>query len=282
MISARSIKKQLWYLKANFALNATLRAGKMPILVHQMGKVGSTTICSELRRNSMLPPVFQTHFISRESLEEANRITDDWGRKSPHLKIGASLMPLFENRNEASPSWHIVTVVRDPVARQLSDVYENPEVIGVEHGATPDPSNVIDYLTNYFENFDEDKDYVCQWFEREIIRQMNIPLYEMEFPQEQNYQLIEHAGIRLLAFRIEDYADILNEGVAFNQWLGQSVKMNASSSNSASDRDSFESYKRVKSGLKIPKSALDRIYDTKFSRHFYADHRDALIHKWSS
>ena len=281
-MSIQTIKKQLWYLKAKLSLNATLRAGKMPILVHQMGKVGSTTICSELRRNSGLPPVFQTHFISRASLEEANRITDDWGRKSTHLKVGASLMPLFEGRDETSQPWRIVTVARDPVARQLSDVYQNPEVVGSANGATPDSNHVIEYLMDYFVNFDEKEDYVCQWFEREIIDQMNIPLYETEFPKDKNYQLIEHDGIRLLAFRIEDYLDILNEGVAFNEWLGQQVQMNASRSNSASDRDSFKSYLRVKDGLKIPVTALEKIYDTKFARHFYADSRDALIRKWSS
>jgi len=277
------IRRKLWYLRAKYALSATMRKGEPPILVHQMGKVGSTSLASELRKCSALALVYQTHFLSQQGFDEAIAVTEGWGRgESIHLKVSAQLMPYLDLPKREEKPWRVVTSVRDPVARQLSDAYQNPQVVGLPRGVTPDPLQVLEYLKQYFINFDETQDYACRWFQREIIDLLGVRVYESAFPVEQKYQILEQAGVRLLLFRVEDSEAVFNDKAAFNQWLGQSVDLNMSKANSAADRASYESYKKVKADFKLPREVLEKVYSTQFARHFYGDRREALIDSWSS
>ena len=95
-----------------------------PILVYQMGKVGSSTIVSTLERAGVTEPVLHVHTLVPEEIKIA--VNRQRNSQVPFLhehlivssivgkKLGASRFPC-----------RIVTLTREPVARVISFVFED-------------------------------------------------------------------------------------------------------------------------------------------------------------
>lgn len=64
---AKKIMRQFWpYTIGLFEQIAII--GKTPILVYQMGKVGSSTIVNTLKSSNINNPVYHIHFLSSEGI----------------------------------------------------------------------------------------------------------------------------------------------------------------------------------------------------------------------
>jgi hypothetical protein len=63
-----------------------------PILVYQMGKVGSTTVFESLKVAQLPFPTYQIHFLARESIAEVADLYLSRGHSIPgHLRISKAL-----------------------------------------------------------------------------------------------------------------------------------------------------------------------------------------------
>ncbi len=264
------------------AVRLALARGRAPVLVHQMGKVGSTSLLHALRGLRDLPPVCQTHFLTPEGIGEAKATLRGWGiTKANHLGFSDFVAPRVRARESAGTSWQVITIVRDPVARQLSDIYQNPGVVGEAKDGVPSAERVLEHLTEYFRNFDESTDFVCRWFQREFIELFDFPVYGQSFPYEQGYEIFEGGNVRALVLQLEDFPGVIDDGEALGAFFGREIPAKISQRNAAHDRDSFNSYDAAKSNLKIPRADLEKIYSTAFARHFYSDCREAFITRWA-
>lgn len=94
-----------------------------PIVIYQMGKVGSTTIVESLRRSVPERSIFHVHFLSTEGI----KIEEDFYRE--HLsRIGAIHDHLLESwylseqfdKITSDEKYKIITLVREPIARNIS------------------------------------------------------------------------------------------------------------------------------------------------------------------
>lgn len=272
------------FVKVNmlrYRIGRSISAGAAPVLVHQMGKVGSTSLCQTLRSMGGLPPVVQTHFLTEKGIARAYATFKNWDSPPPsHLRISKMISPFFLQKYPTSNlMWYVATMVRDPIARQISDIYQNPEIVGQTARGIPDPQVVLSYLSNYFQNFDEPTDYVCHWFDTEFVQLLDIQVYERNF-SEKHYDIFKKKNVRALVFRLEDFSDIGHR--ALEKWLGRPVNFRAQQLNTSRERDSFNSYQSVKENLKIKRSDLEKVYSTKFSRYFYGDMKSQLIDYWAN
>ena len=65
-----NLKKILYFLYFNVRISYTLHAKKKtPILIYQMGKVGSSTIQKSLMLSKIESPVFHVHALSTKGIE---------------------------------------------------------------------------------------------------------------------------------------------------------------------------------------------------------------------
>ena len=111
---------------------------KQPLLIFQMGKVGSSTVTSSLQNSSINMPIFQFHLLSNSAIhfDENMYWGTQWGpnfnffRKSllpatKHLYYSYYFRWLI-NMGRPNPrnKWKIVTLLREPVARNISGFFE--------------------------------------------------------------------------------------------------------------------------------------------------------------
>lgn len=95
------------------------RSGE-PVIVYQMGKVGSSTIARSLEAIRWDRPVFQIHMLERGRLDQK---PVDAPLPSGPVWESKNVIRLMERRHPGVP-WTIVARVREPVARNVSAFFQ--------------------------------------------------------------------------------------------------------------------------------------------------------------
>jgi len=135
----------------------------VPILIYQMGKVGSTTILKSLRDYGV-NPVYHIHSMNIQNIkmkkEEFKDKGPPYGTPPKHLDKYKKLRPILkENR-----SVKIISLVREPIWRNISGFFQNlPKYISKEKRRKD-----LSYLEKiFFRDYDR-HDRPEKWFDREI------------------------------------------------------------------------------------------------------------------
>jgi hypothetical protein len=252
-----------------------------PILVYQMAKVGSTSLLYSLhlaymRRGLANVPIHHVHTLTNldahERLARESRTPDELlGAVREYRKIRSNF--------EAQPQqhWTTITMVRDPVARQISDYFHHID------NHLPDwrrrwiaGSLTIEEVMHSFLNA---PDHAPFWFDAEIKSVLGIDVFSSPFAYEAGYQVYFHPPkVTLLVMRLEDMNRVASHAV--EQLLGV-TGFKLHSFNAGSETAYSDLYKAFRSHP-LPASYVDSAYAHKLARHFYSDsERDAFFKKWT-
>ncbi len=253
-----------------------------PILVYQMGKVGSHAVYSALQQANIPYPLFHVHFLSDTGL----KLTENYLRKRslpvpPHLSIGKALRKRIIS--DENIRWKIITLVREPIGRDVSDFFENVECYPsylIDKDGAIKKDELVHYLHNKFVEFDESLSYVCTWFDREIKSVFNIDVYAHPFDVEAGFTIIRHQNIEVLILRLEDLSRNFDD--AINTFLRPENPILLSQSNATSEKKHSATYRYVREHLVLPKSTCARVYSSRYVTHFYPQSmKDTFSRKWS-
>ena len=84
------------------------------------------------------------------------------------IKFGKILLKKIE-KNKEKVHWRIITLVREPISRGISDLFQDVERFFpdlIDGNGKVEKSRAIELLQERFRNYDESTDYVCAWFDR--------------------------------------------------------------------------------------------------------------------
>jgi len=280
---------EYWWNQQRAARDARLLdpdcSDKPPVLVYQMAKVGSSTVARSLQQADPEQAVLQVHFLSPEMLCGAGArhvrskgyfgLPYDW-----HL--GRALGERIEKLDRALQV-QVVTLVRDPIAREVSGLFQNPEFASTElrdrHGRY-DVERTVEFLENALCAADA-CDYVHNWFDRELRKTFGIDVFAAPFQKERGWTLLCNERARVLVLRMEDLDRTL--GPALVEFLGLDEEPKTASQNVRSERPEGSDYREVVAALRLPHRVCERIYSHRFSRHFYSDAMLAdFSQRWSA
>ncbi len=254
-----------------------------PILVYQMGKVGSTAILKSLQRLNLYNRVYHAHFLSKSGIKSV----EDYYRSLPYIEVPnhiyESKQICIEIENSTrEQKWKVITLVRDPIARDISDLFQNIER-DFPQIRTLDSKNALieikTYLYNMIIKFDESTDYACSWFDKEIKEVFGFDVYSHDFSKTNGYQIFQTEKADILVIKLEKLSEIHKE--AFRQFL-DIHDFTIVKENIGSDKWYNEYYKEVVNSLRIPGQIVDKIYDSRYSKHFYTEGElSSFKEKWS-
>lgn len=174
-----------------------------PILMYQMGKVGSQTVRMSLIRSGLLSAaIYSPHFLSKEGIESALRYHLDL--QTPYVPFHLRRSMLLRRkitRYKDRTTWKVISLVRDPISRELSDFFTNvrefhPELIAPT--GEPNLDTSVSFLLSSLRAFEESSDYVCNWFDKEMKIVFDIDVY--------NYPFITQKAIRSLTTEIYPFS----------------------------------------------------------------------------
>jgi len=249
------------------------------ILVHQMGKVGSMSIYHAIKDMSPKAPIFHTHFLSKEQIVKVEKLNKaNW---CGPLRAGHLWQSIFVKKNLDTKKFKIITLVRDPIARNVSgflqvletqynfNLKEELERSGID--------GTSEKIIRLFLRPEDRHDIPLVWFDRELAPFFHIDVFSRTFPKEDAYQIIRDGRVELLIIRLEDL-DVVGEG-AISSFLGKKVGLKKY--NVGAQKAYSEVYKAIKDKISLPDQYLSKMYDSKYARHFYTDEElKAFAEKW--
>jgi hypothetical protein len=253
-----------------------------------MGKVGSTTIAASLKarglQNAMT--IYQPHFLSEEGMRFVERLSIEgvggWDRLPTNdrrfLLSSHLLNKELRRMRAADERVKVITMVRDPVATNLSGFFHNHIWWPAEIKAQCDASSAD--LTALYRRFLDHypHDVPETWFDMEVRPLYGVDVFAAPFDRDRGFAIYHSDFADVLVLKLEE----LNQcaAAAFHDFLGLD-DFQLVESNKAEDKSYADVYKAFRKQTKLPESYLDRMYDSRMARHFYTEEEiAALRRKW--
>ncbi|MBI9074535.1 MAG: sulfotransferase family 2 domain-containing protein [Desulfatibacillum sp.] len=242
-----------------------------PIVVFQMGGVGSSTVYDSLLVAGLPNPVYHVHYLSKQGIREAEafhqRLPDP--AIPDELRLSESLRRKMHKDPKAK--WFIITLMRDPVARIISSFFHNAwthyQGIFNTRGQI-DPRKALEALEGVFEGRGrENPGYV--WFEHEFKSALGLDVRSLPVDSGEGYSLLEKGRFRVLAIRLEDLEQAFHPAVSRLLNLDQILSTPMVRTNLSRERDYYPAYLHVREHLKLSGNILETIYGDEYVRHFY-------------
>jgi len=244
--------------------------GREPIVVFQMGKVGSSTIVESLKALDLGFPIYHVHRLTPDGLEfaEKMRLARRGSRPAGKHYFTSRYLRKQLAKQSNSMRWNVVTSVREPIARNVSAFFHALDAWYPEFDHQPrgnDKSTLFAELTTIFlEEFPHK--LPLTWFDSEMKSTFGIDVFSSEFPKQEGYGIYEGERVNLLVIRLEDIAKCGQQ--AFSKFLGIE-QFALVSTNVGSEKAYGTAYNEFLRSIVLPDSYIDRMYASKYARHFY-------------
>jgi hypothetical protein len=224
------------------------------VYVYSMGKVGSMSIYSTLLSNNIKSLHF--HYLNGDFNTNGISIGERIGLKKLNGKI------------------KIISLVRDPVARNISAYFQNLKIyLGKEKNF-----QTTKFLERIF--FSKYPHLVpITWFDNEFKKSTGIDIYNYEFDKILGFNIIEINEAMILILKTE--TDDVVKKHAIELFLGMNLKSEIGNENESNNKEYSEIYNDFKSSIDIPIDYINKLYDSKYMKHFYSNYEiHNLKKKW--
>lgn len=244
---------------------------RVPVLVYQMGKVGSASVTRALEAAAQ--PALHVHALAADEIARVGALhRSASGRFGVGYTwyVGRAVGERLRSGSAATPL-RVITLVRDPIAREVSAVFQSPALHApglVDARGRFDVARVLAFLETSLQSADACR-YVFEWFGREIQPVLGIDVLAAPFDRERGYAILESARARLLVLRTEDLDR--NLAPALRELIGLELPPAPPRANLRSEGEGGDAYRQVLERLRLPRSVAERIYAHPFVRHFYTD-----------
>jgi hypothetical protein len=277
---------QLSWLYGTWRFRRMQNHQRQPLLVYQMGKVGSSSVYQALLplRNSY--SLYHVHTLDEALINsglQAYKQTFGVRHIVPdHLMASRHLLRDLA-AGQPRGRWKVLSMVRDPVARNISSFFQDlelqhPEFHFAQKRASLGTQQLVDELIELFLNH-HDHTEPLEWCDRELLNILGLDVYAIPFPHERGWQVYENPLADLLLLRLEDLSTAIPQATpSFLAGLQVSVPV----ANAAADKRYGELYKEFKKKLHLPDSYLKAMYESRFSTHFYTANECAAFYKYWS
>lgn len=218
---------------------------KRPVLIYQMGKVGSTAVLHALRREGSLAP-FHVHRINRRNIA--------WHYPKEPGCYFSWVLPVVG----AVP---VVTLIREPLGRNVSAWFENF------------PARQFD------ERFVECYPHrvPIEWFDRELAVSLDVDVYAVRFDHDRGWIRIDHPKHPTLVMksRLSD----VEKSKALNVHLGVDVQVERAKV--GADRAYGHVYRTAKEQFRYPPDLAESLLESRYARHFFTNEElDDAWNRW--
>jgi len=218
-----------------------------------MGKVASSTIYRSLRIQYE-GVCLHSHSFSGKHVK-------------PEVRF---LYKLFKNKHIPL---RVITLIREPISRNISAFYENFERdLGMKF--EKNPYSTEELQRQFLEKHDHKIPLI--WLDHHILGHFNIDVYETPLPKE-GFAHYQGKNVELLLMK-HDLENTLKEQL-LNKFLGRD-SLKISDYNVGGSKTYSNSYKAFNE-LPLPKSYIDKMLESKYVNHFYADEKVSIAKKWT-
>lgn len=243
---------------------------KEKIIIYQMGKVGSSTVYETVKNMNLDFSVNHIHFLSDDGILEAeNFFRNSVSKKIPmHLHRSKLIKEYFNFKNEKIK---FITLTREPIGRIISDVFQNlkyfyPDLIDGQQLKTEEIQQIV---SSKLDISNVDSEFATNWFDNELIKALDIDIFEYAFDVEKGYSIIKNANIEILLLQMEGMNNILEE--ALQEFFNYKNSIKIQHTNIGDNKVFSNEQSWIKNNIQLNDEVLSAFYSTKYMKHFYSD-----------
>ncbi|MCA9215076.1 MAG: hypothetical protein KDB27_18535 [Planctomycetales bacterium] len=285
-----------------FAVNVAPYIGwRDPILVYQMGKVGSSSIRNSLFR--CRDPRTKLVLMSHEFFPIRDR---DLTRIKIEPEYWDYVVEEFEQDKRAFESFpdqkrrewrrrekfyseriyrvyvkpghrlRVITLVREPIANNVSMFFELFDCYA-GHPFGESTLSVDEMINLFLEKYVHGRPLI--WLDAELKTTLGVDVFQHEFSPEKGFLQITEGNVELLVLKCE--LDDAAKASAIASFLGLD-QFELVRSNVSSNRTHANAYAEFKQTIRVPDALLDQMYESKYAKFFYSDSERAKLRaRWS-
>ena len=252
-----------------------------PIIIYQMGKVGSSSVVRTLEHLKLDVPILHVHTLSSDHLDFA--INKQRNSVSPYLHkhlITSSI--LVKELQKGIFPCRIISLTREPVARAISFLFEDlkkqaPDAI------LPNKKLDIEILKSTLDQLLSKDSGIAdpsQWFENELNHCLGIDVFSAPYDRERGFVYMDHGPVSVLVMRMEDLNRSLLDGleVLLDSKIDMPELLKANVGNS---KWYASSLKLIKETYKLSAPQSQRVFNTKYFQHFYGNQAEQYRERWT-
>ncbi len=272
------------------------------ICVHQIGKVGSTSVASALQRRFPTRKIYQTHALSEGGVLNGMAWWLD-RPEAPRCKFPDHLSGSIELRRRfggdfSAARWFVLCLVRDPLQRDLSAFFQNLHVYWIHR--IPEKTRAIcrrvltrkksrdavggeelgalaDDLVNVFIR-EYPRDLFDEWFDREMSGVFGVDVFAQPFPRARAYEIHERGAAKVLLMRLEDVSRVFVpatqawlSGSGLETEVGPPLMLEDGRANDGGVKAYAALYRMFLEKIAVRADAAARSARSKVARHFYSE-----------
>jgi len=257
---------------------------KGPVLLLQMGKVGSKSLQKGLEARITERPIYHAHFLSPYRTARTEKLRREFfrTRRQAYLERPWQNQFLLDaiKSNRGDRRWKLITLTREPIGRNISAFFENLDYVQLDtpgefqissnyYQIKPTVVSVADtgkLVDLFFECSTHDS--ALHFFDREIKDLTGIDVIGSGFSIEKGYQIYRGKRADLLALRLEDLERCASGSI--DEFLGLK-DFQLVNSNIAAEKVYAPLYKAFKSDIVFDADYVNRLLDSDYMRTFYAE-----------
>ena len=286
----RAAEEKYYYAKAVRQIEQQTHADRMPLLVHTMGKVGSSSTRRSLRASDAIScfSIYGTYFLSEEGLRFFRQLEEkgrgrwvDFPRAEKILLTeGRALADKIAKAAQEKSRFKVVSLVRDPVATNISAFFQ-------KYGWWPrwlykkckkGEAGCVDELVKCFMR-DYPHSVPLEWWDMELKTVFGVDVLATPFPKDRGYEIYRSTNADVLIMKLEKLRDCFGE--AFREFMGVE-NLELIDTNVASRKWYSAAYSEFRRVIDLPQSYLDTMYGSQVYKNFYSlSELDGFRQKWS-
>ncbi len=244
----------------------------VPIIVYQMGKVGSTSVFNSIKAAGV-KSIYHVHRMYPENIISLENALSKKNIAIPkHLETG---IEIYQNIISKSKEAKFITLVREPVERNISAFFQNfCEFMG--EGFVEEKISIEKIIWSFKVKYDHR--IPLDWFDIEPKRTLGIDVYEYNFNPENGYQVLKQGPFEMLLLRTEISDD--KKADCISRFIGE-PNLKIKRSNLSQDKNYSKAIERVKNTIALDKDFIYGMYNNKFVKHFFSKEEiERLTNKW--
>lgn len=234
-----------------------------------MGKVGSTAVYQGLRDLQLPVAVEHVHLLTNfDSIEQnIRRMYAAPSTTLDELNKGRRLRLEMDSRTDIR--WNVITLVREPVHRNISAFFESLDEIVPE--ARQGNTTIEELGHAFLERFNHDAP--MSWIKTQLTPVFGLDPYAVPFPHQAGFQILEGDRARLLIIRMEDVTRCISK--ATGSFLGRNIR-HLPRANTTESKWYGQLHDRFLAEFELPAEYFTRLHGSQFARHFYTPEELAL------
>lgn len=231
------------------------------VLIYQMGKVGSAAIRDSLSEIGVSN--FQVHYLQEDAVAKLTAKHVDAGLKIPPHLIRSK--EIISGRLLDSGDTRIITLIRDPVSRNVSAFFQNIDSYFPKGSWRKASSEVL--IQTFMDRYPHR--VAITWFDSEFKKITGFDVLAADVDASKGTFTFRHGKFRILLIKVE--AADADKEKAIGEFVGLTGRFQLLKTNIGDEKNYSDAYKEFKSRIMLPKEYLDLMYESALIRKFYTD-----------